>query len=71
MALGLGSLSIPAIVLANMALQDIYHQEADVALEWGIVRVAFVVILAFHIVAIRALWAEPLSRAPEAARPTV
>jgi hypothetical protein len=57
-ALGLGSLSILAIVLANMALQDIYHQEADVALEWALVRVSFLVILVFHVVAIRTLWTD-------------
>jgi hypothetical protein len=45
-------------VLANMALQDIYHQEADVALEWALVRVSFLVILVFHVVAIRTLWTD-------------
>ena len=56
-SLWLGGLSLVAIVLANMALQDIYHQEADLGLEWGIVRLSFLFIIAFHVVALRALWA--------------
>jgi hypothetical protein len=33
--------------LANLALLDIYHGEADTTLEWNVVRMAFLVILVF------------------------
>lgn len=37
-SLWLGLLSLAALVLANMALLDIYHGEADTTLEWNVVR---------------------------------
>jgi hypothetical protein len=55
-SLWLGSLSLAALVLANLALVDIYHGEADPTLEWNVVRLAFFVILAFHAVALTAAW---------------
>ena len=55
-SLWLGSLSLAAVVLANLALIDIYHGEPDVTLEWNIVRTAFMVILAFHAAALTAAW---------------
>ena len=55
-SLWLGSLSLAALVLANLALIDIYHGEPDVTLEWNVVRIAFLVILAFHGFALTAAW---------------
>ena len=55
-SLWLGVLSLAAVVLANLALIDIYHGEPDVTLEWNIVRTAFMVILPFHAVALTAAW---------------
>jgi hypothetical protein len=51
----LGVLSIVATVLAGLALQDIYHAETDVTLEWRVLRVSFLIIVAFHAVALSAL----------------
>ena len=45
----LGALSAVSLVLAALALTDISHGERDVSLEWGMVRVALVIITAFHI----------------------
>jgi hypothetical protein len=56
LSLGLGVISAFALVAAFMALQDIYHQEADLALEWQIVRISMFVIAGFHAVALPALW---------------
>lgn len=53
---GLGVLSLLAIILANLALLDIYHGELDVTLEWNTVRVSFVIILVFHAFALTAAW---------------
>ena len=55
-AFWLGLLSVLAIVLANIALQDIYHQEADLRLEWRLVRISFLVMFTFHGLALSALW---------------
>jgi hypothetical protein len=43
----LGVLSLLAGVATHLALTDIYHGEADVTLEWNIVRVSALVLLAF------------------------
>ena len=56
LALGLGLVSILALFLAFMALQDIYHGEADLTLEWSALRLSFLVIIAFHATALFALW---------------
>ena len=55
-SLWLGSLSLAALVLANLALIDIYHGEADTTLEWNIVRMACLVMLVFHLVALTGAW---------------
>ncbi len=55
LALGLGWLSTIAILAASLALQDIYHGEADLTLEWTVLRISFLVIVAFHVVALIAL----------------
>ena len=43
----LGGLSLLAGVATHLALTDIYHGEADVTLEWNIVRVSAMVLLVF------------------------
>ena len=43
----LGILSVLAGLLTHLALTDIYHGEADVTLEWNIVRVCAVVFAVF------------------------
>lgn len=47
MTMALGILSILAGTFAHLALTDIYHGEADLSLEWGILQGSAVVILAF------------------------
>ncbi len=54
--LGLGPLSVVATLVALAALQDIYHGEADLTLEWSAVRLAFLIIITFHGFALVALW---------------
>ena len=54
-ALWLAPISMLALVLAALALQDIFHGETDLRLEWAMVRVAFAILVAFHVVAVRAL----------------
>ena len=54
-ALRSGVLSMFAIVLAHLALTDIRHGEADLTLEWNVLRASFVLIIAFHVIAMRAL----------------
>jgi hypothetical protein len=51
----LGGLSLVALVVAHLALTDIRHGEADVTLEWNVLRGAFVIIAVFHVVSMRAL----------------
>jgi hypothetical protein len=60
----LGILSLFAVCAAHLALTDIYHGEADVTLEWNIVRSAALVILVFTTVT---LWT--LGRALAARNP--
>lgn len=55
-ALGLGVLSTISILLANLALLDIYHGESDVTLEWQVIRVSFLVMIAFHVFVLIAAW---------------
>ena len=45
--MGLGLLSLVAGLAAHLALTDIYHHEADVTLEWNIVRVSALILLTF------------------------
>jgi hypothetical protein len=70
--LWLGAASTLAYILAFLALQDIYHAEYDVTLEWRVVRFSMLVILAFHGFALAAAWkglAAPGSRARFMSRP--
>jgi len=45
--LSLGILSLIALAFSHLALTDIVHGEADVSLEWTILRVTVLVLLAF------------------------
>lgn len=45
--LSLGILSLIAMALSHLALTDIAHGEAEVSLEWTILRVTALVLLAF------------------------
>lgn len=45
--MALGVLSLIAGLFSHLALTDIYHGEADVSLEWGIVQLSALVILVF------------------------
>ena len=51
-SLWLGLVSVLAILTALLALTDIYHRETDVSLEWNVVRVSFLIIIAFHVFAL-------------------
>jgi hypothetical protein len=55
LAIWLGCLSSTAILLSLMALADTYHGEADLSLEWMILRFAFAAIIAFHVAGLIAL----------------
>ena len=55
-SLWLGVLSVLAVVVANLALQDIYHREPDVMLEWRLLRVSFLIIIVFHAFALTTAW---------------
>ena len=55
-SLWLGVLSVLAILAAHLALQDIYHGEVDVSLEWNVLRVSFLIIITFHVFALIAAW---------------
>ena len=48
--------SIPTVVLAILALQPIYHGEADLTLEWMMLRASLVVNIIFHVLALIAFW---------------
>jgi hypothetical protein len=49
-SIGLGMLALAAVVTGHLALVDIYHGEADVSLEWGVLRICFVVIAASQVI---------------------
>jgi hypothetical protein len=46
-AIILGFLSLVAGILGHLALTDIYHAEADLTLEWNMLRVFAVIFLIF------------------------
>ena len=52
LTVGIGIVSVLAIVLCHLALTDIGHGDEDVELEWTIVQLGFAVILAFHAAAL-------------------
>ena len=46
-AMALGALSLLGGVSSHLALTDIYHGEADVTLEWSVLRVCALIFLLF------------------------
>ncbi len=52
----LGAFSVVAMLVSSLALQDIYHGEADLTLEWRVLRVASLFILAFHGLTLTVAW---------------
>jgi len=54
-SLALGALSLVAVALSHLALTDIYHGEGDLALEWRVLQVSALVIVAFQVVALATL----------------
>ena len=56
MSLVLGLLSIVAIGVSHLALTDIWHGEADLRMEWNMLRAAALCILVFHVWALITLW---------------
>lgn len=48
----LGALSIAALIIAHLALTDIYHGEGDQTAEWRALQAAAVTILGFQVVAL-------------------
>ncbi len=55
-SLFLGVASLLAVLVSHLALTDIYHGETDTSLEWGVLQVCAVIILAFQISAVVTLW---------------
>lgn len=51
----LGCISCLAVLVAVLALNDIYHGEADLSQEWMALRFAFAAIISFHAAAFVAL----------------
>jgi len=43
----LGALSLLGVLITHLALTDIYHGEADVTLEWNVVRICALELLVF------------------------
>ena len=63
LSIALGVVSCAAMLAALMALQDIFHEEADLALEWNVLRVSFGALIAFHIFGLVSLVRLNLERA--------
>lgn len=55
-AIGLGIISLGAVLVSHLALTDIYHGESDLRLEWNALRVCFAVIVAFQVYALVTFW---------------
>lgn len=52
----LGICSLAALAVGHLALTDIFHGGEKLDLEWNVLRLCFVVIALFHIVALTTLW---------------
>ena len=52
LSLFLGGVSVLAVVASYLALTDIGHGESDLSLEWGVLRLAFLVIVLFQVSAL-------------------
>ncbi|CAN5474818.1 hypothetical protein BH23ACI1_BH23ACI1_15870 [soil metagenome] len=55
-ALVVGAVSVMGMLAAGLARQDIYHGETNVTLECRVLRMASLVIRAFHAFALTAAW---------------
>tara|TARA_B100002003_G_scaffold230707_1_gene241077 strand:- start:263 stop:478 length:216 start_codon:yes stop_codon:yes gene_type:complete len=62
LSMGLGILSAISILVAHLALTDIYHGEGDLALEWRVLLAAFGTIIAFHLVTLTTMGRAVLKR---------
>jgi len=49
-SVGLGVLALLAVMTSHLALTDIHHGEADVSLEWNVLRLCFGVIVLSQVV---------------------
>ncbi len=49
---GLGVLSLLAVLASHLALTDIYHRESDVSLEWRVIQICFILIVASQVSAL-------------------
>lgn len=53
--LGLGVLSLVAVLVSHLALTDIYHAEGNLTLEWNVLQACFAVIVAAQVFTLLAL----------------
>ena len=65
-SLGLSVLALLAVLASHLALTDIYHAEADVSLEWNVLRVCFGVIGVSQIITLITLTKVLQRRRPQA-----
>ncbi len=50
--MALGFISLAAIFVSHLALTDISHGEADLAAEWRVLQISFVIFFVFHVAAL-------------------
>ncbi|MCU0276576.1 MAG: hypothetical protein MUF02_06965 [Acidobacteria bacterium] len=55
-AIVLGIFTLVAVVVSHLALTDIYHGEADLSLEWNVLKLCFAVIVAVQVFTLATLW---------------
>lgn len=51
-AISLGALSFISIIFSHLALTDIYHGEPNTVMEWNILSISALVLLAFIVIAL-------------------
>lgn len=56
LSLILGLMSGLALLTCHLALVDIWHGETDTRLEWCVLRLAFLLVGGFHVLALSTLW---------------
>ena len=52
LVLAFGIISLSAMIFSYLALTDIAHNEADLSLEWTVVKIVFIITILFHVLAI-------------------
>lgn len=52
----LGAMALVGLVVAHLALTDIYHAEGDLRAEWAALRASIAVVALFVVVALATLW---------------